>query len=266
MNLSARSFQENLAHMSWWLIAVALLALTLIFGFIYFLLSLYFPADGLVSSDPLESVSFLTCIYFSIVTESTLGDGVISPHGAARVVVSFQVLFGLVIAGILVAKVTSAPSIAVARLARKVEGDWVDCVASPENQVVGRTILMAGRDGLSFQGTDYRADGPRIDSFIANVLTVEKDKAHFSFQCFDFERAVFTHGVTKISFSDFEDGEYTRYAIRITDSSGVTFPGQGFRLAWTGMEEELRDPSNCSPEAIVALAAKFKREKQDMRS
>jgi len=261
MDVSARSFQENLTHMSWWVIAVVVVALTFLFGLIYFLLSLYFPANGLVSSGPLESVSFLTCVYFSIVTESTLGDGVISPHGAARVVVSIQVLFGLVVAGILVAKVTSAPSITVARLARKVEGDWVDCVASVETQVLGRTILLAGRDGLSFQGTDYRADGSRIDSFIANVLTVEKDKANFSFQCFDFERAVFTHGVTKISFSDFRDGEYTRYAIRITDSSGVTFSGQGFRLAWTGIEEELRDPTNCSPEAIIALAAKFEREK-----
>ena len=41
----------------------------------------------------------LTCIYFSIVTKTTLGDGSIGPQGMARVVVCVQVMLGLVVAG-----------------------------------------------------------------------------------------------------------------------------------------------------------------------
>ena len=87
VDIRARSFQENVGRIPWWLVAVGVAALTLLFALVYALLNTYSPSNGLVSSDSHERIVFLTCVYFSVVTESTLGDGVISPHGAARAVV-----------------------------------------------------------------------------------------------------------------------------------------------------------------------------------
>jgi hypothetical protein len=155
MNLSRRSFQEVIGHMPWWLVAVVVGVMTVAFGALYYILG------GLKSSDPSEPISFLACVYFSIVSESTLGDGTITPHGVARAVVSIQVLFGLLTAGILVAKIVSAPSAAAARIARMVEGEWVDCLDSDGDRVLGRTSLYSAANGLCFQGTDFLGDGTR---------------------------------------------------------------------------------------------------------
>ncbi len=245
--------------MPWWAVAVAAATLTLFFGSVYFLLDLLFPSNGLTSTNSEEKISFLTCVYFSVVTESTLGDGIISPHGAARAVVSIQVLFGLVSAGILIAKVLSAPSSAAARLARMVEGDWVDCLFSGGKRVLGRTFLYTGEAGLRFRGTDYLEDGTRGSAFVSHLLSLDGDKASFTFQSFDFTKEVFASGVTTLSFSNVKEGVFTQYGIRIRDASGHTFTGQGFRIAWTGIEEQLRDPDNCTMEAMAVLASKFER-------
>ncbi|MYN68480.1 MAG: two pore domain potassium channel family protein [Acidobacteria bacterium] len=52
-------------------------------------------------------LGFLDGIYFSIVTVTSLGYGDISPVGLSRLIVGLEVLFGLAIMGIMIAKVTS---------------------------------------------------------------------------------------------------------------------------------------------------------------
>ena len=56
---------------------------------------------------PLPDVTLLTGIYFSIVTISSLGYGHMHPMGASKVLACMEVLIGLAIIGIMIAKVTS---------------------------------------------------------------------------------------------------------------------------------------------------------------
>lgn len=56
---------------------------------------------------PLPDASFLTGLYFSIVTISSLGYSYMHPMGASKALASFEVLLGLATVGIMIAKVTS---------------------------------------------------------------------------------------------------------------------------------------------------------------
>ena len=56
---------------------------------------------------PIPDVTFWTGIYFSIVTISSLGFGDMHPMGASKFLVSAEVLIGLAVMGIVIAKATS---------------------------------------------------------------------------------------------------------------------------------------------------------------
>ena len=67
------------------------------------------------SDDPSRQVSFPDCLYFSIITISSLGYGDIQPVGSARGLACVEVVLGLTIIGILIARVASARSDAIAK-------------------------------------------------------------------------------------------------------------------------------------------------------
>jgi|HubBroStandDraft_1064217.scaffolds.fasta_scaffold03133_4 hypothetical protein len=161
------------------------MALTVLFALVYFLLTLQFPGDGLRTTGQQagsEAVSFLTCLYFSVVTESTLGDGSISPLGFSRAIVGLQVLLGLVIFGILIAKLLSAPVSVAARINRMVRGDWVDLVRGVDGLLMlGVTYLDVERNGLCYLGKDYTVDGAFIGSFESQVFEIAGRTAKFTF-------------------------------------------------------------------------------------
>ena len=82
------------------------LTATVTFGVAYTLLT---PIGHGIGQNlvPLSDVSFLTGMYFSVVTISSLGYGQLHPIGFSKVLVSIEVLVGLVVVGIMIAKVTS---------------------------------------------------------------------------------------------------------------------------------------------------------------
>ena len=57
--------------------------------------------------NPICDITFLTGIYFSIVTISSLGYGDMHPMGFSKALVCIEVLIGLAVIGIMIAKVTS---------------------------------------------------------------------------------------------------------------------------------------------------------------
>lgn len=76
------------------------------FGYIYSLLAPY--GHGVVSgSEPAANVTFWNGLYFSIVTVTSLGYGDFQPVGTSKVLASVEVLFGLSMMGIIVARLTS---------------------------------------------------------------------------------------------------------------------------------------------------------------
>ena len=78
----------------------------LIFGFSYSLLT---PLNqGIASTTtPATQITPWTSIYFSVVTVSTLGYGDIVPQGLSKAIACLEVIFGLTMMGIIVAKLTS---------------------------------------------------------------------------------------------------------------------------------------------------------------
>ena len=56
---------------------------------------------------PLSDITFSTGIYFSIVTISSLGYGDMHPMGFSKALICVEVLMGLAVIGIMIAKVTS---------------------------------------------------------------------------------------------------------------------------------------------------------------
>lgn len=84
-------------------------------------------ADGLrLPDNSTNNVTFGDAVYFSIVTEATLGYGDIRPIGWSRFLACFQVLFGLMLAGVAVAKITSIQGRDLRLVAQKASGDWIE--------------------------------------------------------------------------------------------------------------------------------------------
>src|SRR6185503_7883128 len=62
---------------------------------------------GIAGSTPNEKLSIWDALYFSLVTVSSLGYGDIHPVGASKAIACVEVLFGLFMMGIIIAKATS---------------------------------------------------------------------------------------------------------------------------------------------------------------
>ena len=84
----------------------AFIAAVVCFGVTYTLLT---QCDHGIGRDymALDDATIFTGIYFSIVTISSLGYGDMHPMGISRVLACIEVLFGLVMIGVMIAKVTS---------------------------------------------------------------------------------------------------------------------------------------------------------------
>ena len=90
--------------MIWYIVFFALMII--LFGFAY----MYFTPMGHgigQNSTPLSDVTFLESIYFSIITISSLGYGDMHPMGFSKALICIEVLLGLAMIGIMIAKVTS---------------------------------------------------------------------------------------------------------------------------------------------------------------
>jgi len=85
---------------------VALAAAALIVGVAGYFYVTRGTCNGLTSSSPLRN-DFWEALYFSIVTFTTVGYGDLTPTGFGRLVVSFEVLAGLLLTAVLIGKVAS---------------------------------------------------------------------------------------------------------------------------------------------------------------
>lgn len=81
------------------------ISLILGFGLVYFLLSTFFPLYGLshiANEAPL--VRLFNCLYFSVVTATSVGYGDIVPMGIAKLVAAIQSIFTVFLSAIFVTK------------------------------------------------------------------------------------------------------------------------------------------------------------------
>ena len=107
------SFKEQIRNVLIWL--SALIILIILFGLFYTLLTpcghgiKTSPDSPEFSSSSLSCKDFLTGIYFSAVTVSSLGYGDFSPIGFSRLLVGIEVLLGLVLISLMISRITSWP-------------------------------------------------------------------------------------------------------------------------------------------------------------
>lgn len=80
-----------------------------IFAFIYFLLA-YLPGNSLRYSSELiqaNAEGFLNSLYFSFITATSLGYGDVAPIGISKFLSGLEVIFGLIVYGVLISKLVS---------------------------------------------------------------------------------------------------------------------------------------------------------------
>ena len=82
------------------------IVVVIVFGFSYKLLTPMGHGIG-ENLKPLSDVTFLTGIYFSIVTISSLGYGHMHPMGFSKALACVEVLIGIAVVGVMIAKVSS---------------------------------------------------------------------------------------------------------------------------------------------------------------
>ena len=84
--------------------SIILVATIFVFSFGYYFLC-GIPEHGIGPTQ--EKRSYLDCLYFSVVTISSLGYGDLHPLGFSRVLAAIEVVSGLVFIGVFVARIVS---------------------------------------------------------------------------------------------------------------------------------------------------------------
>ncbi|MFH0993943.1 MAG: potassium channel family protein [Pseudomonadota bacterium] len=170
----------------------------------YYLASGYSIANGLLSPEIINGqhppVTFADAIYFSVVTQATLGYGDFRPLGWSRFVASLQVLFGLVFAGVVVGKITATSRTRFHRHARMACGHWTDIIIRENMKVMG-LIQIYERDGtLEIDGWNYDKEARSRGTWHASLINDKWPVLVFEYSNQHGDMSEFTHGYSSISF------------------------------------------------------------------
>lgn len=138
------------------------------FGILYSILTSF--NQGLASNTtPSTQITPWTSIYFSVVTVSTLGYGDIVPIGFSKILACFEVVFGLTMMGIIVAKLTSGRlSYHVRRLFRSDTQKRLEVYLAAFVIVRDEFTQLSPKIGTAFQETPTSIISPqRADCVVA---------------------------------------------------------------------------------------------------
>src|SRR6266446_913289 len=107
-----------LDRVPFWAIVVTNLGAAFVFAGIYAACGVYWPGHGLVPLRNDAPIQWHEYLYFSFVTQTTIGYGDLLPLGFSRLFACLQAGAGVVSTGLLIAKITTA-SISRYNLLRK---------------------------------------------------------------------------------------------------------------------------------------------------
>ena len=128
-------------------------AVVFIFAIVYNLLTPF--SQGLVNNaDPHGRITLGVACYFSVVTVSTLGYGDILPQGISRILACSEVIFGLGMMGVIIAKLTSARlSYHVRRLFSSDTQRRLEVFSAAFELMQAHFLRLSPRIGQAFQET-----------------------------------------------------------------------------------------------------------------
>lgn len=141
--------------------------------------------NGLASEhDP--TISFGDAMYFSVITESTLGYGDIHPRGWSRLLACLQVVLGLAVAGISVAKITSLPNQELRMVGRKASGTWLamnylHLLGEGEQDIVTKAEIKYDGRTISYWGTNYTLQAEPCGQFNSDLMNYSGRELRFKY-------------------------------------------------------------------------------------
>jgi Ion channel len=147
------------------------LGANILFAAIYGVLDTQWAGNGLVSPMSDAARHWYDYVYFSIVTQSTIGYGDFQPLGWSRLFACIQAGIGIVGAGLLIAKITTASISRYNLLRKEACDDWVDIVRQRDGRIEVGMLHLEWRNGsLDFTGHNYSPEGVLVDSFHSHLL------------------------------------------------------------------------------------------------
>ena len=225
----------------------------------FLLLSTCAPGHGVRSED--GSVNFFDCLYFSTVTISSLGYGDLKPVGASRAVAGAEVLVGLVVVGLAIAKLAAQGTSSIRRLHRRIGGTWID-VARFRNgdRIFGVVHISLSEGGLSlrFTGQNYDQTGRQIGDFNSQLIDVKWPVLRFFYEASPGVRS-FSSGVVRLRFEEEADDEcVSQYAGEAMDfERNVADSLEGWRLLERSRKKRLANPDTRRDEIVDLIHELF---------
>ena len=175
---------------------------TFFFAFSYQFISSHDRQNGILAIDIKGNqipVGLSDAIYFSVVTEATLGYGDIRPVGWSRGLACLQVTIGLILAGLFVAKLTSAKDRKLRFASSNSEGNWIEFFRTPQNELaVAFVNIFNDGETLHYNGTNYSFEGQPIEDFDGNLISIENSVLTFYFS--NVKNNLFNNGISILSF------------------------------------------------------------------
>jgi hypothetical protein len=160
-----------LDRVSFWTILAINLGANLLFAVVYGVLDAHSLGHGLISPTSDAARHWYDYVYFSIVTQSTIGYGDYQPLGLSRLFACIQAGVGVVAAGLLIAKITTASLSRYNLLRKQACDDWVDIVRQRDGRIEVGILQLGWHNGaLEFNGRNFSPQGILVDSFHSHLL------------------------------------------------------------------------------------------------
>ena len=163
-----------LDRVPFWAIVAMNVGAAFAFAGIYAALGAQWPQHGIAHLHPANAIQWHEYLYFSFVTQATIGYGDFVPLGFSRLFACLQAGVGIVSVGLLIAKITTASISRYNLLRKEACDDWVDLVRQRDGRVEVGILHIEWRDGgLEFIGNNYNPQGVLVDSFHSHLLEDE---------------------------------------------------------------------------------------------
>lgn len=170
-------------------------------------------------------------MYFSMVTEATLGYGDVRPVGYSRWIACVQVGMGLVLCGVVVAKLTSVNGRTIRLAAYSAGGDWCEIQELPDGRLLFclASIELVG-DVLRYDGDNYYEDGQPAGFFRGRLDDVDGSLLTFSYSNRDSVKSHYVEGVCKVRFSkDHRSSRWSHHQATAVDLEKGELHYEGWR-------------------------------------
>ena len=238
-----------------WLIAFAVVG-TLVPALLYSMLGAL-GLGGLVH-DGTPTASITDSLYFSIVTEATLGYGDLSPVGWSRLVACLQVIFGLFIAGLGVAKLSAFQGRAARLATKQCRGTWIEACCLEDNTVIVTVCTIKGTEGgLVYDGNNYSVNAKFAGSFTSKLTSHTDTTLEFHYSTTGSTH--FQEGVVYLKFwAHPTTGKWMKYVATIQDFGKMRKTLFEGRRATKEEEEVLSEKTPAFKKLICELADEVK--------